>query len=546
MKHKLLSLISLLIVASMILAACTPAATETPTEQPAATDAMTEEPTEAMTEEPTEAMTEAPTEEATEPPAPVATIRIWGDDTRAPVLVELADDFLAAYNVELVVEQLAFGDIRTQMLIAAPAGEGPDIFIGAHDWLGALVESGLVVPLDLGEKAAEFTELSLELFTYKGQLYGMPYATENLGFFYNTELVSADQVPTTWDGVLALGQQLKDEGKVQYAIALSGKGYDAYPIHTAFGGYVFGLNPDGSWNVNDVGLGSEGMIAAVSWMRGAVEAGLMPETTDWATAHTLFETGETAFLMAGPWALERIRASGVPYAITTFPAATEGGQPGVPFLGGQGFMVNAFSENVLLAQTFLTEFVATQEVMQQLFDLGQRPSAFKSVLEATQDPDLEALNLAGANAVPMPNVQEMGSVWGAWDAGVDLALTGQQTPEESMTEAGAQVQALILGALAGMVNIPGSYQDEVGCGSEWDPACQATALTENEDGTFSGTFQIPAGDYEFKVALDGTWTVNYGSDGAQDGPNYTLSLSADSTVTFTYDPTTHLVEVTIE
>lgn len=46
-----------LIIASMMLAACAPAATEAPTEAP-----MTEAPTEAMTEAPTEVMTEAPTE----------------------------------------------------------------------------------------------------------------------------------------------------------------------------------------------------------------------------------------------------------------------------------------------------------------------------------------------------------------------------------------------------------------------------------------------------------------------------------------------------
>jgi hypothetical protein len=40
--------------------------------------------------------------------------------------------------------------------------------------------------------------------------------------------------------------------------------------------------------------------------------------------------------------------------------------------------------------------------------------------------------------------------------------------------------------------------------------------------------------------------VNYGSDGAQDGPNYALSLAADSIVTFTYDPNTLLVTVTTQ
>jgi hypothetical protein len=153
---------------------------------------------------------------------------------------------------------------------------------------------------------------------------------------------------------------------------------------------------------------------------------------------------------------------------------------------------------------------------------------------------------AGANAVPMANIPEMGSVWSAWNNGIALALTGDLTPEESMAEAAAQIRDLIAGALAGMINLPGSYQAVAGCGADWDPACEATAMTEGDDGLYTLTVDVPAGEYEFKVALDGDWTVNYGSDGAQDGPNYPLVLEADSTVTFVYDPETQLVEITIE
>jgi hypothetical protein len=210
-------------------------------------------------------------------------------------------------------------------------------------------------------------------------------------------------------------------------------------------------------------------------------------------------------------------------------------------------MVNAFSENVLLAQAFLTEFVATTDVMQELYETGLRPSAFIPVLDATDDPDLAAMGAAGENATLMPYIPEMGSVWGAWSSGMTLALTGELSPEEAMNDTVTQIQDLILGALAGMVNIPGSWQVAgAACGSDWDPACPTSALTDNGDGTFSGTFDIPAGEYEYKVALDGTWAVNYGSDGLQDGPNYALSLESDSSVTFTYNSETKLVEVTVE
>ena len=159
MNKKLWSLFSVLLIATMMLAACGPAATPTaePTEAIAA-------PTEAVVEP-----TKAPTEAVVEPTAtpeptaavvePVATLRIWADDTRTPLLQELADDFLAKYNVELVVEDLGkVQDIRSQVIIAVPAGEGPDIYIGVHDWLGALVDSGLAAPIDLGDKRDAFVE----------------------------------------------------------------------------------------------------------------------------------------------------------------------------------------------------------------------------------------------------------------------------------------------------------------------------------------------------------------------------------------------------
>jgi arabinogalactan oligomer / maltooligosaccharide transport system substrate-binding protein len=529
---RLVTLFSFMTVLGLLLSACGGGATPAATEPPAQTEPPATEPP----------ATEPPATEPATEPAAEATLKIWADDTRTPILLDLADEFRAAYNVELVVEDLGVvQDIRTPIITAAPAGEGPDIFIGVHDWLGALVESGLVEPIDLGDKADEFVPVALEAFTYTdGQLYGVPYATENLGFFYNTELVP--EPPTTWDEVLEIGRTLKEEGKVDYAIAIAtGPLYNALPIQTAFGGYIFGQDANGAWNPNDVGLDSEGEIAAVTWMRQAVEEGLMPETFDFETSHSLFETGKIPFLMAGPWALDRIRASGVPYAVAPFFP-----DEGAPFLGVQGFMINAFSENKLLAQAFLTEYIATEEVMQKLYETGLRPSAFKSVLEKTDDADLKAMGEAGANAVPMPNIPEMGSVWTAADNGITLATTGEQTPEEAMTEAATQIRDLIAGALAGMVNLPGSYQDEVGCGGEWDPACEATAMEQGDGGIYTLTVQIPAGDYEYKVALDGAWTVNYGSDGAQDGPNYTLSLPADSTVTFTYNAETHLVETTIE
>jgi len=256
----------------------------------------------------------------------------------------------------------------------------------------------------------------------------------------------------------------------------------------------------------------------------------------------MFETGEAAMIVTGPWALPRIKESGVPYVVTTIPGEV---QPASPFLGVQGFMVSAFSQNQLLAEVFLLDYVANADVMQQIFDADPRPCAYLAVREAITDPDIAGFTAAGVNGAAMPAIPEMASVWTAWGNAMELIIRQTEDAESALTNAAAQVRELLATDLSAMVNIPGSWQTAVGCANDWDPACKTTALTDNGDGTFSGTFNIPAGSYEYKVALGGSWGENYGVDGVRDGGNYALVLEADSVVTFTYDSATHLVTVTI-
>jgi hypothetical protein len=90
-----------------------------------------------------------------------------------------------------------------------------------------------------------------------------------------------------------------------------------------------------------------------------------------------------------------------------------------------------------------------------------------------------------------------------------------------------------------MVVVAGSLQDEAGCGGEWNTDCAETSLTKNADtGLWEGAFELPAGEYEYKIALDGAWDRNYGAGGVAGGPNIPLSLAEDTTVSFTYDHAT--------
>lgn len=526
--------IAIFLIATMLLGACTqstPAPTQAPTEAVQAT-----EPPAATTEEPA-----APTVAE-----PVATLRIWADDTRAPVLEKLAAAFLEQYNVELKVELKSA--LRDDFQLAAPQGEGPDILFGVpHDQVATMVANGLVAQIDLGEKEAEFVPSTLDACRYDGNLYCMPYATENLAFFYNADLVS--EAPKTWDEVVTVGEALKAEGKANYIMAVTGTTYDLYPLFTAFGGYIFGRDDKGNWNDQDLGVDSAGMIAAAEWLKANVDKGNLPTDWDWANNHALFETAEAPFIMAGPWALDRIRAgaekAGFKYAITNFPSGPAG--EGYPFSGVQTILINEQSPNKLLAQAFMTEFVATDETMTALYEAGQRPSAFIATLEKLSNADLLAFGKAGEKATAMPAIPAMGSVWGNWDSAIVLTRDGKQAPDEALKEAGEKIRALIANPLTGMISVPGSYQVQAGCEADWAPECTITAMTKGEDGLWvAGPFNVTAGEYEMKVAIDGSWTLNYGVDGKENGDNYKVTVEKDGTLDFVYDETTHILTINVK
>ena len=44
----------------------------------------------------------------------------------------------------------------------------------------------------------------------------------------------------------------------------------------------------------------------------------------------------------------------------------------------------------------------------------------------------------------------------------------------------------------------------------------------------SETWELPAGEYEYKAALNGTWDENYGQGGVPGGANAALTLAADT------------------
>ena len=365
---------------------------------------------------------------------------LWVYDAgRIEVLTQLGRQFEAEYGVAVEVSMVDLSQIREQFLLAAGGAECADLAILPHDNIGPLVENGVIMEINLGAKRSSYLQPALDGFNYNGRLYGVPLAVENVGFFYNKDLVPTP--PATWDEAVAITERLKTAGRVDYMMGLPDATYNVYAVYNAFGGEIFGKNPDGSLNGKDVRIADSGFVAGMQFLTDMVNRGLIPQTIDWDGAHVLFESGRAPFCPTGPWAINRIVESGVNYGIASFPAARAGGQPGSPFLGVQGIVINSTSSRRLLAQTFAVDYIAKEESMMAIFRAEQRPSAWRTIFETAGDANALAFNAAGVTAIPMPSIPEMGYVWDAWVAAADLSFSGQRTPADALRNAKAQIEA---------------------------------------------------------------------------------------------------------
>jgi arabinogalactan oligomer / maltooligosaccharide transport system substrate-binding protein len=418
--------------------AATPAATpaETPAETPAAT------PAETPAETPPGEETPAATPEMTPPPgAQEGTLVIWADEVRAPVFTEIGEQFTAEYEVPVQVYQLGFGDIRDNLVLRGPAGEGPDIIVGAHDWLGQLATAGVVAPIELPANVeAGFDPVALQAFTYDGTLYGVPYASEAIALYYNTDLVP--EAPQTWDELKDTARQLQADGEVEQAYCLQqGDPYHSYPILSGHGGYIFGRDDaTGAYDPTDVGLDSDGGVAYANELSDLVEEGLLRTDVDYGACLSLMSEGQAAFWITGPWALGDFREMDINWAVAPIPTMDETPRP---FIGVQGMMVNQFSPNALLAQSFLTEFMATDEAMQALFEADPRPPVWTATAEGVTDENVQAFIESAADGDPMPAIPEMSAVWGAWTDAINLIFQQQGDAEENIRNAAETIRTSI-------------------------------------------------------------------------------------------------------
>lgn len=368
---------------------------------------------------------------------------IWADDLRAAALEDVAAIFEEETGVPVTLQVVANENLREQFKDSVGAGAGPDIAVGAHDWLGELVQNNVAAPVQLSsDLAGQFTPESVEAFTYEGQTYGVPYSVESLALIRNTEL--APEEPASMEELVATGQQLVEDGEVELVMAQElgqeGNAYSMYPYLAAYGGGIFPLLEEGGFDSTQVILDSEETIQGGEKIAWLAEQEALTVNLDGSNTIPQFVEGNSAFLVSGPWAIQQIVDAGIDYEITSIPDFEDGGET-TPFLGVQGFYVSAESKNPQIAQTFVQEYVSRPDVQVALYEAGDRPPALVEAYDEVSqgNTDIEAWGQAAEGGTPMPNIPQMNAVWGPLGKATADIVTGDD-PAERLATAQSEVE----------------------------------------------------------------------------------------------------------
>ncbi len=362
MKKNALLAMSLLVIASLVLAACGGA-------------------------------TAAPTT------APQVEVTFWhsyhtggAEEAAMTKLVEQASKDLP--HIKINVLQVPFNDIFNKYRTDVAAGGGPDMFVAPNDSMGDDARAGLIADITslLEGKLTGYSQLSIDGMSLDGKIYGVPESLKAVALYYNKELLP--NPPKTTDELKAL-MESDTPASVSFGC------YHHWGFYGAFGGRIF----DENWKfVADQGGVADAFAYLNDLYQIAVEKGLPKNDGDAAAP---FKEGKIATTTNGNWALGDYKtALGDKLGVVPLPSGPGGSA--APLLGVDGFYINPNSQNMeatIELALYLTNAASQKAMMDEAGHVPARTDV------TVTDPLLKGFADAFQTAQFRPQVPQMGKYW---------------------------------------------------------------------------------------------------------------------------------------
>jgi arabinogalactan oligomer/maltooligosaccharide transport system substrate-binding protein len=336
------------------------------------------------------------------------------------------------------VELLDTPDLWTKITAAIPVGEGPDLFMWAHDWTGRLVEAGFIVPIDefiTPDLKEKFVESAWEACSYGGKVWALPDAAETVCLIYNKKMIEEAKVnlPKDTDELEEIMKKFIEKG--YYGISYPWDPYHVSAYVHAFGGYYF----------NDVtkkvGVNDPKTIQGLRFTFEKFKPYMPPEPT-WEVQKGAFLEGRAPFMVTGPWLVGDIKAAGIEPGFLLLPEVPGVGVP-KPYTGVKLTWMSSNVRNKEAAFIFMKWWATNVKLAVERAKRFSWIPVLKEALEhedVKKDPIVSLFAKQVALGTPMPSSPEMMHVWGPISDAQQAVWAGAKTLEDALNEAQAKIE----------------------------------------------------------------------------------------------------------
>ncbi len=352
------------------------------------------------------------------------------------VLADQLNQFMElhpGFTVEEIYKETE--ELRSGFIIAAIAGQGPDLVYGPSDQVGPFETMEIIDPLETLFERDFLDSFTPEALTYyKGHLYQIADKLGNhLTLIYNRHLLQ--EPPRTnlelMETGIGLTRDLDGDGKTdQYALTWNyTEPFFFIPFMTGYGGWV--MDEEGAPTLNSPGTVNG--LKFIQKLRDSLR--IIPGEADYNIADILFKDGRSAMIINGDWSWAGYEKAGIDFGVAPLPQIRETGLWCAPMVSPKGYSLNAnVPEEKRALVIELLRFLMRPDVQLQtareLWTMPTRLDAIESDFVQTNE-ILKNSAIQIQRGRTMPVVPELRAIWDAMRPAYQAVLGGASTPEEA-------------------------------------------------------------------------------------------------------------------
>lgn len=348
------------------------------------------------------------------------------------------EENLEQYNEENDVEISGshIADLESKVTSNIPAGDGPEAYQWAHDWVvkfnqrGDLSDQSDQVDVDLGQ----FTDAAANAVQTNGELVGLPVNAETVGLVYNKDMV--DEPPETIEEMQSIMDEHHDPDNNTYGLSYPVNGYFISAWAHAFGGYYYDQEND------ELGITNDETIEGFQFILDELIP-YMPSDYEYDPQAAAFADGNAPFAINGPWFLGSVTDNDYDVGAAPLPSP-EGGEP-KPFTGIKMWYFTARmdddEERAEVARDFVEWYATSEEIATQRAEKQAAIPVLKSVANRDDLPEnVRGYAAAVEQGQRMPNHPHMDKVWGPTENAFKSAINGEQELEPALENAAETIR----------------------------------------------------------------------------------------------------------